>query len=1182
MGRKGLSLLLAIALLLGMLPAISFQANAQTVFITDRSLLDGNDYTSSSALAEKLNGIFDGNASIYTNSSCTKLVDARIGTSNLLNNNVYQYVGPYGGPYIKAGTSCWIYANGVYYTLFGECTNNNAAGTVGYPEKNSDLLNLSGTSSRYASYENFKAWGVRSTPGALIRAQNHSMIVLSYDEDQLIIVDGNGNSRGLVSVRVRSWSDVTFRVDYIIQPKEEYYNSLYPSCDHQYNGIGVCTLCQASYKWEKTFDDACMGLYTVSAQEAVSVHPEAPYSASPASTGTLAPETSVSVLGSVTNAFGETWYKISSQNLVGYVKAEQLSYTDCGPQQITCSLSAPAEGEIVPKRSYPMAGSISSMYPLAEVNAYIDGTLYTTVTLGSQTDLTIRSSAIDNKLSFSSLAVGEHTLVLTARDIYHSEPETVCVRTFVTESGASVCSHDYTETITKSPSCTESGEKRYTCQTCGASYTEELPQLQYHSFAPFVETEPTCVNTGLKRYTCQSCSMDYTQVIPATGEHTYESQPVAATCKEYAKTLYTCTVCEDSYVEDVPLTMSDWVTEHPEDADGLESRQEYRYREKEYTSSAEQTLEGWTMYDCATQWGEYSDWTDWSQTPVTEDEATQVQTRTAYKYGYYLCPGCGAHMYAYDMTCPSWAGGCGKVTLQLEDYVTVWSTISYDEADLQNYYGVGRYYTTIDGQIVFRPREDATQTQYRSCTRELEDVYLFYRWTPWTDWSVDAAEAKEDRQIEERTVYRYITSALGDHKYSAAVTAPTCAAPGYTTYSCQVCGDSYVGDHTEPTSHSYQATVTEPTCTEKGFTTYSCENCSDSYVDDYTDPAPHSYGAVVTAPSCTLPGFTTYTCKNCPDSYVDDYTDMIPHSFAEGFCSVCGAEDEDAKPVLAALIVSGQQTATYKDFAQAVAEATQTGAVLRLMADVETDCTATGDLWLDLNGYDLTGISVTGTIYGMDTATNSYKAENAGVLTPASGTVAAHVKTTRAQLGAVYRYLSIPEGNSYSFHRFYFGVTHVVLQPDQAGMGYRAAFAGDSAVRAYLDTKQAFGLVLKANAAPADLSDGSFAHFPASAFAQEGAAISKKILLQGVLDPNASLEDQTANAQTKIYACSFLKTHTGEVILSSPVSLSFRDAVALSDKNFSSASLPQQRGLLRLFDTYQTLMESWDLSNMTN
>ncbi len=47
------------------------------------------------------------------------------------------------------------------------------------------------------------------------------------------------------------------------------------------------------------------------------------------------------------------------------------------------------------------------------------------------------------------------------------------------------------------------------------------------------------------------------------------------------------------------------------------------------------------------------------------------------------------------------------------------------------------------------------------------------------------------------------TGGDGRHTYTQAVTAPTCAAQGYTTYSCICCGDTYTGDYTAPVAHSF-------------------------------------------------------------------------------------------------------------------------------------------------------------------------------------------------------------------------------------------------------------------------------------------------------------------------------------------------------------------------------------------
>ena len=127
---------------------------------------------------------------------------------------------------------------------------------------------------------------------------------------------------------------------------------------------------------------------------------------------------------------------------------------------------------------------------------------------------------------------------------------------------------------------------------------------------------------------------------------------------------------------------------------------------------------------------------------------------------------------------------------------------------------------------------------------------------------------------------------------------------GYTTYSCENCDNSYIGNYTDKTSHNYKSTVTAPTCTTMGYTTYTCVDCKDSYVSDYTDKLAHNYIADVTAPTCTTMGYTTYTCADCGENYVSDYTEVLPHNYnkktveptctSQGYtiytCSDCGKE----------------------------------------------------------------------------------------------------------------------------------------------------------------------------------------------------------------------------------------------------------------------------------------------------
>ena len=117
------------------------------------------------------------------------------------------------------------------------------------------------------------------------------------------------------------------------------------------------------------------------------------------------------------------------------------------------------------------------------------------------------------------------------------------------------------------------------------------------------------------------------------------------------------------------------------------------------------------------------------------------------------------------------------------------------------------------------------------------------------------------------------------HKYSASVTAPTCTAMGYTTFTCSDCGDSYVSDYTDKTAHKYIASVTAPTCTEMGYTTYTCADCGDSYVSDYTEVLPHNYNKQTIEPTCTEQGYTIYTCPDCGKEYIGDEQEPIEHEY---------------------------------------------------------------------------------------------------------------------------------------------------------------------------------------------------------------------------------------------------------------------------------------------------------------
>ena len=135
----------------------------------------------------------------------------------------------------------------------------------------------------------------------------------------------------------------------------------------------------------------------------------------------------------------------------------------------------------------------------------------------------------------------------------------------------------------------------------------------------------------------------------------------------------------------------------------------------------------------------------------------------------------------------------------------------------------------------------------------------------------------------------------------------TCTDPAYC-YNCW----SYVG---EPLGHNYSAVVTAPTCSAAGYTTYTCENCSDSYTADETAALEHDYDHVVTAPTCTAAGYTTHTCAFCDYSYTDTEVEALGHADAnEDYkcdkCSTVVVPEADTVLTIPQAILLGETLAT--------------------------------------------------------------------------------------------------------------------------------------------------------------------------------------------------------------------------------------------------------------------------------
>ena len=121
--------------------------------------------------------------------------------------------------------------------------------------------------------------------------------------------------------------------------------------------------------------------------------------------------------------------------------------------------------------------------------------------------------------------------------------------------------------------------------------------------------------------------------------------------------------------------------------------------------------------------------------------------------------------------------------------------------------------------------------------------------------------------------------------------APTCEDEGVMTYSC-ACGEGTYTESIPALGHKYDSVVTDPDCVNGGYTTYTCSVCGDSYVGNETAALGHSYTAEETkAPTCGAEGVLTYTCSTCGDSYTESVPATGEHVYDDEYdadCNVCG------------------------------------------------------------------------------------------------------------------------------------------------------------------------------------------------------------------------------------------------------------------------------------------------------
>ena len=169
---------------------------------------------------------------------------------------------------------------------------------------------------------------------------------------------------------------------------------------------------------------------------------------------------------------------------------------------------------------------------------------------------------------------------------------------------------------------------------------------------------------------------------------------------------------------------------------------------------------------------------------------------------------------------------------------------------------------------------------------------------------------------------------------NVAATPSTCTTPGNNSYTvCNDCGVVVSGSNAELplAGHAYEATVTAPTCTEQGYTTYTCSVCGDSYVSDYV-AASHTSKTITIPATCTVAGMEYNVCAICGDTLgtstvipatghtTGNWEVILDATYeADGLkvkkCTVCGeVVAEETIPMLVKAVVTDEDTGVSMEY----------------------------------------------------------------------------------------------------------------------------------------------------------------------------------------------------------------------------------------------------------------------------
>ena len=411
--------------------------------------------------------------------------------------------------------------------------------------------------------------------------------------------------------------------------------------------------------------------------------------------------------------------------------------------------------------------------------------------------------------------------------------------------------HDWNGgTVTKPASCKEEGVMTLTCTTCSATKTEAIDKTNDHSYGGWVK-----VNDTIHKHTCSVCTKE------ETANHTWDSGKVTkpASCKEGGEKTYTCDDCDHKKVEKMNKTTDHSYSKWTE-VDGSNHKHICSVCEKEETAAHTWNSGAVTKKPNCKETGIRTFTCTGCSATYTED----IDKTEDHKYGKWEKVDADNHKHICSI--------CQKEETVAHTYKTSWSK------DKSGHWHECSGCKDKKDFVEHTPGPKATEKTAQTCTV--------------CKYVIKAALGhthKWDKELTQDEEGHWYACAGCEEKKDAAAhdfengCDPDCATCGYTREVAHDISDAWTSDGT---NHWHECTICglkkeeaahEPGAEATEFTAQTCTICGKELVAALG----HSFSEE----------WNSDGENHWRDCACGEKGDLAKHTYADGVCSVCGAEE---------------------------------------------------------------------------------------------------------------------------------------------------------------------------------------------------------------------------------------------------------------------------------------------------